>query len=63
MIDANDSIAGSFVTGTADAAAAEQLQRMTQQRRDVENTNETLVPMPGGTLARLAEIIDHDYVP
>lgn len=61
---AKDSIAGSFLGGAAAAADAERLQQMTQQRKSVEGMSaDALVPMPGATLARLADIIDHDYIP
>lgn len=61
MTIAKDSVAGAFLSG---AAEAEQLQRITEERRSVEGmSGDALVPMPGATLARLADIIDHDYIP
>lgn len=59
-----DSIANAFLGGAAAAADTERLQAMTKQRQSVEGVAaEALVPMPGATLARLADIIDHDYIP
>lgn len=61
MSNPQDSVANLFVN---EAAAAEKLQKMTEQRKSVEGAApDGLVPMPGGTIARLADIIDHDYVP
>ena len=61
---AKDSIAASFLAGAQEAAESEQLQRITEQRRSYEGVAaDQLVPMPGATLARLADIIDHDYMP
>lgn len=58
-----DSIAGAFLGGAAAGADAERLQAMQRQRLSTETTGgDVMVPMPGATLARLADIIDHDYI-
>lgn len=57
-----DSLGGSFVTGLQEESTAQQLQRISKERQAFEGVDaDQVVPLPGGTMARLADIIDHDY--